>query len=351
MRRIFEEENKLQRWLDVEAAVAEAQAFVGDIPKEAAEEIGRNANTKIVTLDHVKGIEKEIRHDLMAMVVALSEASTGEGRKYVHYGLTSYDIEDTATALQFKEAFSILEKRLDGLEEILASRVRKHRAVLIVGRTHGRHAGVITLGLKLAVWLEEVRRYQQRLKQVRERVLVGKILGIVGNGAGLGRNALKIQERALSKLGLKPAGLVTPALENIPLWHERDISNSASERFIFPMSFILVDEMLRLVTRVLEGLEVLPENMERNLELSQGSLLAERIVNLLVETGVPRQDAHERIRKISIRALDNKIPFSKLVLEDKFISKRLRPKEVKEALDYRTYLGVTRELVNLALKE
>src|SRR5207245_9700478 len=121
MRRIFEEENKLQRWLDVEAAVAEAQAFVGDIPKEAAEEIQRNANTKIVTLDHVKGIEKEIRHDLMAMVVALSEACTGEGRKYVHYGLTRYNIKNTATALQFKEAFSVLERRLDGLEELLGS--------------------------------------------------------------------------------------------------------------------------------------------------------------------------------------------------------------------------------------
>jgi adenylosuccinate lyase len=109
--------------------------------------------------------------------------------------------------------------------------------------------------------------------------------------------------------------------------------------------------MIRLVTRVLDGLEVLPENMERNLELSQGALLAERIVNSLVETGVPRQDAHERIRKISIRALDNKIPFGQLLLEDKFISKRLKPKEIKEALDYRTYLGVTRELVNLALRE
>jgi adenylosuccinate lyase len=430
MRMIFEEENRLQRWLDVEAAVAEAQAFVGDIPKAAAEEIVRNANTKIVTLDHVKGIEKEIRHDLMSMVVALSEACSGEGKKYVHYGLTSYDIEDTATALQFKEAFSIIEKRLDGLQDILVVRVRKHRAQMVVGRTHGRHAGVITLGLKLAVWLEEVRRYQQRLKQVKERVLVGKVLGIVGNGAGLGKNALKIQERALTKLGLRPAGLVTqvvqrdlhaetvcylsllgssldkfateirnlqrseiaevmepfkrekqvgssalpskrnpelservssmaklmrgltiPALENIPLWHERDISNSASERFVFPMSFILVDEMLRLVTRVLEGMEILPENMERNLELSQGAVLAERIVNLLVESGVPRQEAHEKVRKISILAFDKKLPFSKLLLEDKFVMKRLKPKDVKEALDYRTYLGVTRELVSMALKE
>src|SRR5690348_9913101 len=430
MRQIFDEENKLQLWLDVEAAVAEAQASVGDIPKIAAEEIAKNANTKTVTLARTKEIEKETRHDLMSMVVALSEACTGEGRKYVHYGLTSYDIEDTATAIQFKEAFAVLEKRLGGLEDTLASRVRKHISFLNVDRTNGRHDGIITHGLKLAVWLEEIRRYQQRLKQVKERVLVGKILGIVGNGAGLGKNALKIQERALTKLGLKPAGLVTqviqrdlhaetvcylsllgssldkfateirnlqrseisevmepfqrdkqvgssalpskrnpelservssmaklmrglviPALENIPLWHERDISNSASERFIFPMSFILADEMLRLVTWVLDGLEVLPENMERNLELSQGAVLAERIVNLLVETGVPRQDAHERIRKLSIRSLDERIPFGQLLLDDKFISKKLGSKEIKEALDYRTYLGVTRELVSLALKE
>src|SRR5437870_5896431 len=339
-------------------------------------------------------------------------------------------VEYTATAVHFKEGFDIIEKQLDQLETTLAAMVRKYRSLLMVARTHGRHAGVITFGLKLAVWLSEIKRHKQRLKQVRERALVGKVLGIVGTGAGLGKNALKIQEKALKGLGLKPAGLVTqviqrdihaevvaylallgssldkfateirnlqrseisealepferkkqvgssalpskrnpelservsslakllrgltiPALENIPLWHERDLSNSASERFIFPMSFILADEMIRLVTRVLDGLEVLPENMERNLELSQGSLLAERIVNSLVETGVPRQDAHERIRKISIRALDNKIPFGQLLLEDKFISKRLKTKEIKEALDYRTYLGVTRELVNSALRE
>jgi adenylosuccinate lyase len=172
----------------------------------------------------------------------------------------------------------------------------------------------------------------------------------VGSSALPSKRNPELSERVSSMAKLM-RGLLIPALENVALWHERDISNSANERFIFPMSFILTDEMLRLVTRVLDGLEVLPENMERNLELSQGALLAERIVNLLVETGVPRQDAYERIRRISIKALDNKIPFSKLLLEDKFISKRLKPKEIKEALDYRTYLGVTRELVNLALKE
>ncbi len=429
MRSIFDEENKLQKWLDVEAAVAEAQASVGDIPKAAAEEIAKNANTKNVTLARTKEIEKEIHHDLMSMVTALSEACSGEGKNYVHYGLTSMDVEDTALGLQFKEAFALVDAKLAQLEDVIASMVRKYRSQLAVARTHGRHAGVVTFGLKLAVWLSEVQRHEQRLKQVRERALVGKILGIVGTGAGLGKNALKIQERALRHLGLKPAGLVTqvvqrdihaevvnylallgssldkfatevrnlqrseiaealepferekqvgssalpskrnpelservsslakllrgltiPAMENVPLWHERDLSNSANERFIFPMAFILSEEMLQLMLRVLKGLEVSPKNMERNLELSQGFLLAERIVNLLVAQNVPRQEAHERIRKISIRSLDSGTPFEKALLDDKFVSNRLKPREIKEALDYRTYLGATSELINMALK-
>ncbi len=430
MRQVFDEENKLQKWLDVEAAIAQAQASVGDIPRDAAEEIARNANTKTVTIARTKEIEKETRHDLMSMVLALSEACSGEGRRYVHYGLTSYDIEDTATALMFKEALDLVQEQLRQLEGNLNRMVRKHRDQLIAARTHGRHAGVITFGLKLAVWLEEIRRHQQRLNQVRDRALVGKVLGLVGNGAGLGKNALKVQERALSKLGLKPAGLVTqvvqrdihaevicslallgssldkfateirnlqrseisevmepferekqvgssalpskrnpelservsslarlvrgltvPALENVPLWHERDLSNSANERFIFPMSFILTEEMLRLVNRVLRGLEVLPENMKKNLELSQGLLLAERVVNSLVQAGVPRQEAHDKVRKVSMRALDNKIPFSKALQEDAFVSKRLKPKEIREALDYESYLGSTYELISMALRK
>jgi adenylosuccinate lyase len=430
MRRIFDEESKLQKWLEVEAAVAEARAAVGDIPKEAAEDIAGNANTKTVTLARTKEIEKETHHDLMSMVMALTESCKGEGKKFVHYGLTSMDVEDTATALQFKEAFEIIGKELDELETILASMVRKYRSLMMVGRTHGRHAGVITFGLKLAVWLSEVKRQKRRLKQVRERALVGKILGIVGTGAGLGKNALKIQEKALGRLGLKPAGLVTqviprdihaevvtylavlgssldkfateirnlqrseiseafepferkkqvgssalpskrnpelservsslakllrgltvPALENVPLWHERDLSNSANERFIFPMSFILADEMLRLEYRVLKGLEVMPRSMERNLELSQGALLAERVVNMLVERGVPRQDAHDRVRRIAMKSLDTGVPFMKILAEDIFVSKRLKPKELREALDYRTYLGVTNQLVSAALSE
>ena len=430
MRRVFDEESKLQKWLDVEAAVAGAQARVGDIPKEAAEDIANNAKTATVTLARTKEIEKDTHHDLMSMVMALSESCKGEGRKYVHYGLTSMDVEDTATALQFKEAFSILEKKLDELEGLVSAMVRRHRNQLMVGRTHGRHAGVITFGLKLAVWLSEIKRQRKRMRQVRERALVGKVLGIVGTGAGLGKNALKIQEAALESLGLRPAGLVTqviqrdihaevvsflallgssldkfateirnlqrseisealepferkrqvgssalpskrnpelserisslakllrgltiPALENVPLWHERDLSNSANERFLFPMSFILADEMLRLETRVLTGLEVMPRSMQRNLELSQGALLAERIVNKLVEKGVPRQEAHDRVRKAALKAMDSDVAFGKVLEVDSFVSKRLKPKEIKEALDYSSYLGVASQLINLALSE
>src|SRR5947199_10803488 len=213
MRHIFDEESKLQKWLEVEADVAEAEASVGDIPKAAAEDIAENANTKAVTLARRREVEKETRHDLMSMVMALTEACKGEGKKYVHYGLTSMDVEDTTTALQFEEGFDIIEKQLDQLETTLASMVRNYRSLLMVARTHGRHAGVVTFGLKPAVWLSEIKRQKKRLRQVQERALVGKILGIVGTGAGLGKNALKIQEKALSRLGLKPAGLVTQVIQ------------------------------------------------------------------------------------------------------------------------------------------
>src|SRR5215831_7520704 len=213
MRMVFEEDAKLQRWLDVESAVAKAQAAIGIIPKEAAEEIAKRAQSDIVTLDRVKQIEKETNHDLMAMVLALTEKCSKEAGRYVHYGLTSYDVEDTATALQFRDAFSIIQTKLDELEGVITSLVKEHRDVLMPGRTHGQQAGVITLGLKFAVWLEEVRRHHERLGQVRERALVGKILGLVGTGAALGKNALPVQEKTLELLKLKPAGAVTQIVQ------------------------------------------------------------------------------------------------------------------------------------------
>ncbi|HEX4920833.1 MAG TPA: adenylosuccinate lyase, partial [Candidatus Bathyarchaeia archaeon] len=172
----------------------------------------------------------------------------------------------------------------------------------------------------------------------------------VGSSALPSKRNPELSERT-SSLAKLLRGLTIPALENVPLWHERDLSNSANERFLFPMAFILTDEMLRLMSRVLKGLEVLPKSMERNLELSQGALLAERIVNMLVEKGIARQDAHDRVRKLAMKSIDSGLPFVTVLESDAYMSKRLRPKEIKETLDYGSYLGVTPQLISLALSE
>jgi adenylosuccinate lyase len=429
MKRIFEEENRLQKFLDVESAVAYAQAEVGIVPKEAAEEIAEKANTRFVTLKRCKEIEAEIGHDLMAVVKALTEACKGEGRKWVHFGLTSYDVEDSATALQFREAIRIIEKDLIELQEVLLELTQKYRNTVMPGRTHGQHINVITLGFKFAVWMREIARHIERLREAEKRVLVGKILGAVGTGACMGERALKVQEIALRRLGLKPADMVTqivqrdvhaelisilaliacsldkfaleirnlqrteiqevaepfkiekqvgssampakrnpeisericslaklmrslviPAYENIPLWHERDLTNSANERFIFPTSFILLDEMLREMKYVLQGLEVFPENMRRNLELTFGLILSERVSVKLVEKGLGRQESHELVRQCAMRAMREKVEFKKALMQVEEISSRLSEAEIDECLDYNTYLGVTQQLIDNAVK-
>jgi len=429
MRRIFEEENRLQKILSVESAVAYAQAMVGVIPRNAAKEIRKKASVEFVKLERCKQIDAEIGHDLMAIVRALTEVCEGDAARYVHYGLTSYDLEDTATSLQFKEALEIVERDLVELEDVLLGLVQEHRDTVMPGRTHGQHMGVITLGFKFAVWLREIARHLARLDEIRERALVGKIMGAVGTGAGLGEKAIRIQEIALRRVGLKPADIVTqivqrdihaevisflallassldkfaleirnlqrteiqelmepfrsekqvgssampakrnpvlserisslaklmrstvvPALENVPLWHERDLTNSANERFIFPMSFIIIDEMLKGMNRVLKGLDVFPENMKRNLELTKGLIMSERVVNKLVEKGLGRQDAHELVRKCSMRALQEKMDFRTALIRDQEIASKLSINEIDECLDYSTYLGVTQRLIDNALK-
>jgi len=212
MRRVFEEENRLQRMLDVEAALAWAHGEVGDIPREDSEKIVEMASTRHVNLSRVKEIEREIKHDIMALVRALAEAS-GPSGAYVHLGATSADIVDTATALQLQEALGLLEKRLNDLQEILLVKAQQHKQTIMIGRTHGQHALPITLGFKFAVWIRESARHIERLRQCRERLLVGKMSGAVGTQAGLGPNALKIQELVMQRLGLKPADISTQIVQ------------------------------------------------------------------------------------------------------------------------------------------
>lgn len=212
MLRIFEEENRLQKMLDVEAALAWAHAEVGNIPREAAEQIMAAATIKHVKLSRVKEIEKEIKHDVAALVRALAEAS-GPSGAYVHLGATSYDIVDTANALQIREALNAIEEKLNVFEKILMEKAVQYKATLMMGRTHGQHALPITLGFKFAVWMREISRHIERVRQIRDRVVVGKMSGAVGTQAGLGEHAMQIQELVMKRLGIKPADISTQIVQ------------------------------------------------------------------------------------------------------------------------------------------
>ncbi|MCS7139278.1 MAG: adenylosuccinate lyase [Candidatus Nezhaarchaeota archaeon] len=428
MRRIFTEEARLQRMLDVEAALARASAKFGLIPTEAAEVISERANTKYVRLERVKEIEAKIRHDVMAVVEALAEVC-GEYGGYVHVGATSYDIVDTAMALQLKDALFIIEARLKELCQLLCNLAVKYKEVVMVGRTHGQHALPITLGFKFAVWASEFSRHIERLIEAKKRVLVGKMSGAVGTMAGFMGKGLEIQEEVMRLLGLRPAtistqivqrdrlaelislfaiiassldciateirnlqrpeimelaegfgeeqvgsstmphkqnpidcenvsslaklmrSLVIPALENIPLWHERDLTNSANERFIIPESCIILDEMLRRTIRVLKGLRVYPENMRRNLELTKGRIMSEAIMIALTMKGMSRQEAHRLLREITLRSTVKDVHISELLKSDPRLKKLMSDEEIERLLKPENYLGETYRLIDMAVRE
>jgi len=414
--------------LDVEAALAWAHAEVGNIPHEAAQKIAEKASTRYVKLERVKEIEEEIKHDVMALVRALSEVCGPEGA-YVHLGATSSDILDTATALQLKEALSLIEKRLSDFEEALMVKAEAHKETLMMGRTHGQHALPITLGFKLAVWLREVSRHIQRVRECRERLLVGKMSGAVGTQAGLGPKALKVQELVMARLRIKPAeittqivqrdrhaelicllamvastldkiateirelqrteiaevfepferekqvgsstmphkrnpilcericglakimrSLVIPALENVPTWHERDLTQSSAERFLIPEACILIDYMLNLATRIVANLQVDEQRMLKNLELTQGRAMSEAVMIALTRKGVSRQEAHELLRKLAMKSHMEKRSFKSVLMENEFVRGFLSEKEIEDALNPRNYLGTAIEQVELVIK-
>ncbi len=209
---IFQEEARVQKLLDVEAALAWAHAEVGDIPKKDAQKIVDLASTKYVKIERVKAIEKDIKHDIASLVRALSEQCGASGA-YVHLGATSYDIVDTANALQLKDALDVLESRLMTLRAVLQQKAGKYKETVMMGRTHGQHALPITLGFKFAVWGREVDRHIQRLKECRERVVVGKVSGAVGTQASLGENAERIQELVMKRLSIKAAEISTQIVQ------------------------------------------------------------------------------------------------------------------------------------------
>jgi len=417
MLKIFEEETRLQKLLDVEAALAFAHAEVGDIPRKDAEKIAAMASTKYVKVDRVKAIEKEIKHDIAAMVRALSDVCGSSGA-YVHLGATSYDIVDTANALQLRRAMEVIEKKLEDFKATLQKQAARHKETVMIGRTHGQHALPITLGFKFAVWGWEVNRHIERLEECKKRVLVGKMSGAVGAQAGLGEHAEKIQQLVMERLGLHAAeistqivqrdryaelvcvyamvasslenfateirelqrpeigelseafepdkqvgsstmphkqnpetcervcglarivrSLVAPALEDMVTWHERDLTQSSAERFIFPESNILLDYMLSLMCDVVANLRVNQDRMLQNLSLTHGRAMSEAVMMALTKKGVNRQEAHELLRKLTIESAAEKKDFKQVLLADKFVSGKLSEKEIDQALDPKNYLG------------
>jgi adenylosuccinate lyase len=429
MRKIFEEENRLEKMLEIEAALAWAHGEVGNIPKEDATQIMKKASTKFVKLKRVKVIEQEIRHDVMALVQALAEVCGSSGA-YVHLGATSSDILDTATALQLKEALELIEKRLNELESVLLKRAEQHKKSIMIGRTHGQHALPTTLGFKFAVWTREVARQIQRLQDCQDRLLVGKMSGAVGTQAGLGSKALKIQHLVMKKLGVKAAdistqivqrdryaeftcilaitastldniateirelqrpeigeafeafeikkqvgsstmphkrnpmtcericglakimrSLVSPSMENVPTWHERDLTQSSCERFVIPEECILIDYMLVLMTRVQKGLEVDEERMLHNMELTQGRMMSEAVMLALAKKGMGRQKAHELVRELAIKSHVEQRLFKRVLKENDAVQELLNNEEIEKVLDPRNYLGSALEQIERVAKK
>lgn len=427
---IFSEKSKLQYLLDVEAALARAHAEVGNIPKAAADEISKKASVKYVTVERVNEIEKETRHDIMALTKALSEVCIGGAGKYVHLGATSYDIVDTANALQFAEATDFIKRELKNLRINLVSLAKKHKKTIMHGRTHGQYSIPITFGLKMAVYAMEIERHLERMHECKSRILVGKMSGAVGTGAAMGKHVLKIQELVMRdlKLGIEEGatqivgrdryiellstlsniaasmekfateirnlqrseigevaeafeskkqvgsstmphkknpivceqicGLarvvrsqIIPAYENAIQWHERDLCNSSSERFILPHSLILTDWLIYQMNIVFKNIKIFPNRMIKNIEKSKGLPMAEAVMTKLVEKGMGRGDAHELVRKCAIKASDIDKNLIDLLIEEKMVIKLLKKEELKQVLDPRNYLGASDKIIDNIVKK
>jgi adenylosuccinate lyase len=416
MKRVWSDENKFNRWLDVEIAVCDAWADIGVIPRKAMPKI----KLARINFKRMEEILKETHHDVTAFLGAVAE-SVGEESRYIHLGLTSSDIMDTSLSLQLVEASDILLEDIKDLIEVIARRAIEFKYTIMIGRTHGVHAEPITFGLKLAVWLDEMRRNQRRLMEARRMVSFGKISGAVGTYATV---PPEIEEKTCARLGLQPAPISTQilqrdnhaqfvatlaliassldkfatelralqktevheveepfsagqtgssamphkrnpelgervsglarlirghsvtALENVALWHERDISHSSNERIILPDSCLALDYILNLFTGVLNGLKVFPKRMKQNLEVTKGLVFSQRVMLALIEKGLSRQDAYKTVQKNATKAWSGNRNFLTLLKADPQVKAVMKPAELTKIFDYQFYLGHVNEIFN-----
>jgi len=399
--RIWEDENKFRIWLDIEIYACEAQAQLGRIPQSAVAEIREKANFDI---ERILEIESEVHHDVIAFLTNVAEY-VGPAARYIHYGMTSSDVLDTALSVQMKQAGELILKQLDNLIAVIRQQALKHKHTVMVGRTHGVHAEPITFGLKLAVWYGELLRNRERLVQAIETIAYGKISGAVGTFAHM---EPFVEEYVCRKLGLKPApistqiiqrdrhahyvstlaliaatlekmalevrhlqrtevleveepfggkqkgssamphkknpilsericglsrllrGYATVALENVALWHERDISHSSVERVILPDATIALYYMLDRSIHLFKNLVVHSDHMQKNLDLTHGLIFSQSILLNLVEKGVSREDAYRMVQRNAMKVWETRRSFLEVLREDEEVLKYLNEAELEK---------------------
>ncbi len=406
---IWSEQRRYETWLEVELAAADAMAEAGLVPPDAARELRAKAAFDIARIEE---IELTTQHDVIAFTTAVAE-KVGPSARWLHFGLTSSDVVDTAQALQMRQAADLIVKGIAGLLEAVRLRAEEHRLTPMIGRTHGVHAEPMTFGLKLALWYAELQRDLDRMLRARDVVSVGKISGAVGTFAHLDpaieasvcarlglepapvssqviqrdRHAelmttLAITAASLEKFALEIRGLqkteigeveepfakgqkgssamphkrnpvgceqitglarlvranAMAALENIALWHERDISHSSVERVILPDSFIALDHMLRRFTRIVRGMVVYPERMLENLNRSRGVVFSGTVLLELARRGISREQAYEWVQRNAMRSFHEQKDFKSLLLADPDLTKVLTPADVEKAFDLKDQL-------------
>ncbi|MCI0482036.1 MAG: adenylosuccinate lyase [Candidatus Dadabacteria bacterium] len=404
MSSIWTDEAKYANWLRVEIAVCEAWARYKKIPKKSVETIKKKAGFDVARINE---LEKELKHDVISFLTSVSE-HVGKESRYIHLGLTSSDVLDTAFALQLRDSADLIIKDLEAVIKILKKQAFKYKKTPMIGRTHGIHAEPRTLGLVFALWYDEMRRNLERMKRARDVVSVGKISGAVGTFANV---PPEVEEDACRRLRLKPAPISTQiiqrdihaeyfltlsiiassiekialeirhfqrtevleleepftegqkgssamphkrnpvlsenlcglarvvrsysisSLENIPLWHERDISHSSVERVIGPDSTILIDFMLARLAYLLDGLQVYPENMEKNIWLTRGLIFSQKVLLKLVGKGMSREDAYKLVQRNAMKTWKEKSDFLGLLLSDREVTGILTKEEITECFD------------------
>ena len=418
MKRIWEEENKLQRMLDVESALAQAEGKLGIIPQEVADEIAAKATTEYVKLERVKAIEAETNHDIAALSKGITEVCENGAGEYVHFGATSNDIVDSSNSLLIRDSIEVLKEKLERLTKIMLKLTEENKMKVCIGRTHGQHALPTTYGMKFGIWADELHRQYERLEHAKGNVCIGMMDGAVGTTAALGTQGWEIHKAVaeilglpaatitnqvvqrdnhvefictlaniastLDKIGLEVRSLqrtelmelgeyfdpekqvgsstmphkmnpitaericgvariiksyVNAALDNNPLWHERDLTNSSCERIMFPESCILTDYILNLTIKLMSNLVFYDENIERNLNLTNGLIMAERLMAELTRAGMGKQTAYGIVRKNAIKANKEKLLLGELILEDEEVQKYLTEEDVEKIMDPHTYTG------------